>query len=774
MPAMRFRDSIQSGYELKNFIDWEDIFRAMTMMRAWNNEWRAKQTEFQGLYDADSGGEHQPGPVHEANFTPGETRYGLRVPARLDPPPRGGVWIPVQNLRTLLMQDNGYGFNNKQPYSRTQGTLPAETAGRPDSQLKKYSSPDFYYDAEEHKVTFDRTNGIFVDLHFTTGRQHRATETRRTACSPTTYCALLLVVSPPDAPPAPPYTAGNPYTPTLRSAGSDPLLLPPRFRCLYHKSSPRRLGITFTGSESRSSLAAALEEYGLGQSSFARTGQYARSITHNPYPGTELRPGDSGSCGWGESGGHAFYIFSIRYHDGKTWYQILSAQRTSSGIGLYGFTNESPGEYADLPDALVNHDQGVWWCAEEDKRAARWSHVTAGTVVRDRYRMSQIRMARCWRRPRMPIYLPRPWLGGNPDIRLVTDRWNPNPRRTANLYHANNSSGDAGFYPFAANRVWHGGIHLYPEDDRRVCAAADGRICAIRFDAEGSAPAELGGKSRNFILIRHDLPEYHAASANGTKHFYSLYMHLENEAYDPEAPQLEQLWWRGWAQRLPQDLQDRFQSGEVVTFEEDQGIHVQAGDVLGHVPEHYDLFPDTPPTLHFEIFAPEPYFPGSYNFRELVDDDDTACVEQARFTDAATDDESRATLLAINQVFIRGNRNYEVEQDDGTTVTVPIWTREELSRYYSDDPSAVWLRAFATRHISEWGDRVTYDGLRDMMCHRHLGTDRIDAAIAQAQAFAWWTDEVSGAVGLPEDQKVWHYHPIRFLVCLNRRMEEAD
>jgi hypothetical protein len=313
---------------------------------------------------------------------------------------------------------------------------------------------------------------------------------------------------------------------------------------------------------------------------------------------------------------------------------------------------------------------------------------------------------------------------------------------------------------------------------------ADGRICAVRFEPTDRAPAALNGKSRNFILIRHDLPEYRAACQNGA--FFSFYMHLEDEDYNPTASQRDQLWWRGYVQRL--NLGNRLHGGQVVTFAADQGIHVQAGDVIGHVAPNYGLAPAAPagggggaegagvarpappPTLHFEILAAQTYFPRTFGFRELVDDDNTACVERARFVDVAEAGEGERLWELINQDMLPGSRVYVPERGR----SYPVWSREELAHFYRESPWATWLRTFACKHISEWGDRVNYDDLRNMMQYRHLNRASIDQAIEEARAFVWWTDEVARAVGLPEDQKGYHYHPLRFLLCLNQRMEEQD
>lgn len=771
---MRFRDRIQAGYELRNFVDWEDIFQAMTLLRSWNNDFRNRMNGFLNDYDADVAAHVGISPGHGQAVKAGAIRFANALPASLSPPAGGGTWVVVPNLRNLVNYDNGYGFNHQTPNRPQANASRPNPAPPPDrTPLKRFPWPDFRYDSAGHQVTAGRVNGIYLNIYFTNGRMHRPSSTFRTACSPVTYQAILMVLSPRHNAAPPYFNAEGDLRPQLRTA-TGTIGMDPRFRRLYHGIG----GAGTNAAERRETMLAALEEYGLGESAYIRR---RNNVVYRPYRGAELRPGDTANCGWRRggnriSGGHAFYIYAIRYHQNRTWFQILSAQSSSSGVGISGFREDNPGEYAELPDALVNHAPATWYCLEDQQKANSWAAVTAPNLQVNGS-MGILMAVRCWRYPRMPVFLPRTWRAGSPrGNRLVEDRWNADPRRVARHYHRNNIQGHAGFFPFGANRVWHGGIHLYPaETDRRVTAVADGRICAVRFEPPDSAPAALNGKSRNFILIRHDLSEYRVASQNGP--FFSLYMHLENEDYNATATQREQIWWRGYAERL--GLGDRLRNGEVVTFTEDQGIWVQAGDVIGHVsPRHGEIPPPeghagppelAPPTLHFEIFSQNLYFPEECGFRPLVDDDNTACVDRARFADVGAA-EGEVLWMLINQNMLPGSRLYE--SADGRPY--PVWSREELAQFYRERRMANWLRTFACKHISEWGDRVDYDDLRNMMRYRHLNRQTMDRAINEARTFIWWNDEVAGAVGLPEDQKVYHYHPLRFLLFLKVQMEKAD
>lgn len=83
-----------------------------------------------------------------------------------------------------------------------------------------------------------------------------------------------------------------------------------------------------------------------------------------------------------------------------------------------------------------------------------------------------------------------------------------------------------GYYPFGANTVWHGGVHVRAagEGEARVVACAAGTIVACRLaPTDEQATGEWG--SRNFVLVRH---------GQGAGAWYSLYMHLSRERLDDD------------------------------------------------------------------------------------------------------------------------------------------------------------------------------------------------------------------------------------------------
>jgi hypothetical protein len=107
----------------------------------------------------------------------------------------------------------------------------------------------------------------------------------------------------------------------------------------------------------------------------------------------------------------------------------------------------------------------------------------------------------------------------------------------AEIYYNNNEAGRGGFYPIGGTRTWHGGIHLYPDQDRDIVhAPLEGRLVCARLapdDEESKKKWPLG--SPNFILLKHRM------NLNGKEEkFYSLLMHLSQDPWPaPGAPEAD-------------------------------------------------------------------------------------------------------------------------------------------------------------------------------------------------------------------------------------------
>jgi len=94
-----------------------------------------------------------------------------------------------------------------------------------------------------------------------------------------------------------------------------------------------------------------------------------------------------------------------------------------------------------------------------------------------------------------------------------------------------------GFYPISKQNRWHGGIHLDPgtSADVFVRAIADGKLIAYRqaskpefksYDKDQTQPSDT-----SFVLLKHSTETGDGVNVE----FYSLYMHLRNQADFPSS-----------------------------------------------------------------------------------------------------------------------------------------------------------------------------------------------------------------------------------------------
>lgn len=125
---------------------------------------------------------------------------------------------------------------------------------------------------------------------------------------------------------------------------------------------------------------------------------------------------------------------------------------------------------------------------------------------------------------------------------------------------------------------WHGGVHLYGGGEP-VRAIADGTVVAYRFAAEAETYGSLGRYDTSFVLLRHESQ----TGENTNVVFYSLYMHLANQA-DLAADRLSQL--PRWIRTKP---------GPDVQRPAEQ--RVWRKDIIGFAGRLYNR-----EAMHFEVF----------------------------------------------------------------------------------------------------------------------------------------------------------------------------
>jgi N-acetyl-anhydromuramyl-L-alanine amidase AmpD len=282
----------------------------------------------------------------------------------------------------------------------------------------------------------------------------------------------------------------------------------------------------------------------------------------------------------------------------------------------------------------------------------------------------------------------------------------------------------SGYFPVAANRIYHSGVHLRAALGAPVRAPIRGRIVAVRRSAAGVSSASL-------VLIRHEVDV-----GDGPFTFYSLLAHLDlpprGSAQASAIPWLQSL-----AHAAP-DVASAFDAGRVVPIDQ----RVEAGELVGQVGT-VSRGPEEGPEVHFEIFTTEKL---------------TGELRHAFHYISATDD---GAIVRRSDLITPEDSNGDQELDAG-----------EVERFFQtgslDRRQA--FRRVAIRHRHEWGDRDTeasFVNLRELSTLSATARSRLyRIAIAP---YVFWTDELSNALGLPANQTVYSYNALTFLFELSAR-----
>jgi N-acetylmuramoyl-L-alanine amidase len=311
-------------------------------------------------------------------------------------------------------------------------------------------------------------------------------------------------------------------------------------------------------------------------------------------------------------------------------------------------------------------------------------------------------------------------------IRGVTEL----PRKQAELLAARRAAFDdaegraTGYFPVAAARLYHSGVHLRAVLGTPVRAPVRGRIVAVRRSAAGVSSASL-------VLIKHEVDV-----GDGPFTFYSLLAHLDLPPRGSgEANAIP--WLQSLAHASP-TLAAAFDAGRVVLLDQ----RVEAGDVVGYVGT-VSRGPEEGPEVHFEIFTTEK-LTGElrHAFHYVNATDDGAIVRRADLvTPADTNGDQELDAGEIERFFQAGN----------------------LDRRQA-------FRRVAIRHRHEWGDRDTEESfvnLRELSTLPESERRRLyQIAIAP---YVFWTDDLSGALGLPANQTIYSYNALTFLFELSAR-----
>lgn len=101
-----------------------------------------------------------------------------------------------------------------------------------------------------------------------------------------------------------------------------------------------------------------------------------------------------------------------------------------------------------------------------------------------------------------------------------------------------------------------------------------------------------------------------------------------------------------------------------------------------------------------------------------------------------------------------------LERDFGATEPVGHLAHDELAQFYAADVGgrAGRLRHAVCRFASEWGIvdvRAAVDA---------LGASAPEATAAAVERHQWWAEARAAGVDLPEEPRLWHYHPLSLLL----------
>jgi murein DD-endopeptidase MepM/ murein hydrolase activator NlpD len=260
-----------------------------------------------------------------------------------------------------------------------------------------------------------------------------------------------------------------------------------------------------------------------------------------------VRRGDVIQVEWEQGDkSHAVYCWDARTDGTNLWVQLLSSQASTAGVGvivpfetlaLRGTLETVRRKGTTITTPVLRTDRTARWLDTADARAfyrkyGHWFRVPfadgdSGAQIK------QISVGRFHRLfPRYPLVI-----GGSNHVSDIQSPLPPvqppdgcqptSPVRTRDsssaLYYANNEGSPGsvrpgGFFPIAATRTWHGGIHLYPEENDAVYAPFDGVVVAARLSTPDDT-TDFGDPG--MVLIKTNLK-----IGGNQVTFYTLLAHL--------------------------------------------------------------------------------------------------------------------------------------------------------------------------------------------------------------------------------------------------------
>jgi hypothetical protein len=328
-------------------------------------------------------------------------------------------------------------------------------------------------------------------------------------------------------------------------------------------------------------------------------------------------------------------------------------------------------------------------------------------------------------------------------------------------YYVHCETEQGGLFPVGHNGIWHGGVHLEPDDANPVVyAAASGTIVAARLSSNPMTDAEPGYGSQRFLLIRHavhwktePVPNAPASSAGerinyaaNPSYVFSLYMHLDAIPdlfrEHAENPRWYNKWLREKAKAAnpwsPDEIPPFMVLEQEVGMTSDgekgkvfnPGIEVSVGDVLGVAGRFSQWFDPSQKRrmIHFEVISHR--------------DEEITLAGERR-----ADDTDQNVVCDVNVI----NRELAAigsEDDKMTSVVAPK------------------LRNLRVRHRSSW----SWD--RPDLLAGVASFSWVQANWPHLLRMMWVQDALAANSGLKtqlgDSNLFWHYHPITFMAAMNR------
>jgi hypothetical protein len=304
-----------------------------------------------------------------------------------------------------------------------------------------------------------------------------------------------------------------------------------------------------------------------------------------------------------------------------------------------------------------------------------------------------------------------------------------------------------GYFPVGLNQAWHTGVHIpFEKPGAPVLAPMDGVIMVARNDD----PLPRRG-SANVIVMQHET-EIGSSSAK----LYTVLSHLQKVSIKLDT---EFAWIRrfrdmpGITELNDDDLEhppsapgfEAFSRGRVALAK----VPVKAGELIGRVGTFSaDRSRKPTPMLDVAVLAARPAFPMDDQTFEHVDDDDGP------------------DILCNSRTVWKKIRNNPEELRGLVEGSWPL-ADEEVREFYQADNAARQLRRMAVRHVTEYSDTTEFGGLFGGGVDFEWYTRKqARQYMSDIRKFLWWDDGVTRHTALPQDRRVFAYHPIMLFTVL--------